>query len=450
MACKLLVRETGCVSLLRRAKLDAVSRRPPTNAVTVSTVLVVMALLATACTGADGGQLGSRAAKTERPTVADGNQPSVEVVAPPAPTRSRVVLPKPLKAVWVHLFDDALKSRDGMERVLDDAASAGMNAVFVQVLRRHDAYYGSQALPRTSDPALAPGFDVLAAAVDGGHARGMQIHAWFTVATAWHDTYRDVELPAGHITRDHGPGAADSWMTVSRTGAQSRDYFDIGLPELQEHVSGIVTDIAGRYAVDGVHLDYVRYDGPQWGFHPRALQRFTAETGYQGVPASGDRVWADWRRAQSRAIVEQAGIALAKARPQALLSAAVIAQGVGPGEAAGGFAGTRAYTDYAQDWAGWVSDGLLDLAVPMAYMRESVTEQARWYRQWLAFASELDHEPVGAAVAVGLGGWLNTVAGGLAQAREALSRTAGVAVFSYQQDSSDRARGSFLRELGGL
>jgi uncharacterized lipoprotein YddW (UPF0748 family) len=352
--------------------------------------------------------------------------------------------------VWVHLFDDTLKTPAGLARVLDDAASAGLNAVFIQVVRRHDAYYDSRALPRTPDPALAPGFDILAAAVDGGHARGLQVHAWFTVATAWHETYRDLELPAGHVTRDHGPGSADPWMTVSRAGVQSREYFDIGLPEVQSHVAGIVADIASRYAVDGVHLDYVRYDGAQWGYHPRALQRFSAETGYQGVPAPGERVWADWRRAQSRAIVERARAALAQARPQALLSAAVIAQDVGPMAAPGGFAGTRAFADYAQDWAGWVSDGLLDLAVPMMYDREGVAEQAQWYRQWLAFAAELDQRPGGAAVAVGVGGWLNTVVAGVTQAREALSRTAGVVAFSYQQDSSDAARGSFLRALGRL
>ena len=350
----------------------------------------------------------------------------------------------------MHLFDQSLKTPAGVDRVLNDAAAAGLNAVFVQVVRRHDAYYDSKVLPRTPDPALAPGFDVLAAVVDGGHARGLQVHAWFTVATAWHDTYRDLELPAGHVTRAHGPGAADPWMTVSRAGVQSREYFDIGLPELHDHVAGIVADMASRYAIDGVHLDYVRYDGAQWGFHPRALQRFTTETGYQGVPAPGERVWADWRRAQSRAIVERSRAALLQSRPQALLSAAVIAQDVGPTGAPGGFAGTRAYVDYAQDWAGWVSGGLLDLAVPMVYVREHVPEQAQWYRQWLAFAAELDGAPNGAAVAVGVGGWLNTAVGGLAQAREALHRTAGVAVFSYQQDSNNAAHGSFLRELGGL
>lgn len=415
--------------------------------------LVVFALLATACTGGDAGQVGSGPPASERPppaTVAPA-PPGVPTTDRPAPAPSpRIALPRPLKAVWAHLFDDSLKTPAGMARMLDDAASAGLNAVFVQVVRRHDAYYDSAALPPTPDPARAPGFDLLAAAVDGGHARGLQVHAWFTVATAWHESYRDLELPAGHITRTHGPDSADPWMTVSRTGVESREYFDIGLPELQSHVAGVVTDIASRYAVDGVHLDYVRYDGPQWGYHPRALQRFTAETGYQGVPAPGDRVWADWRRAQSRAIVERARAALAQARPQALLSAAVIAQGDGPGAVSGGFAGTRAFVDYAQDWAGWVSDGLLDLAVPMMYDRESVPAQAQWYRQWLEFVADLNQRRDGTAVAVGVGGWLNTVVGGLAQAREALHRTAGVAAFSYQQDSSNGARGSFLRELGRL
>lgn len=414
-------------------------------------LFALVALLAAACTG-DAGQVGSGPATTSQPvetTVARG-QPSTPATQPPIPTPPRIELPRPLKAVWVHLFDDTLKSPAGVARVLDDAASAGLNAVFVQVVRRHDAYYDARALPPTPDPALAPGFDVLAAAVDGGHARGLQVHAWFTVATAWHETYRDLQLPAGHVTRDHGPGTADPWMTVSSAGVQSREYFDIGLPELHRHVAGVVADIASRYAVDGVHLDYVRYDGAQWGYHPRALQRFTAETGYQGVPSPTDRVWADWRRAQSRAIVERAQAALAQARPRALLSAAVIAQGAGPAGAPGGFAGTRAFADYAQDWPGWVGDGLLDLAVPMMYDRESVAEQAQWYRQWLAFAADLDQRPAGAAVAVGVGGWLNTVAGGLTQAREALQRTAGVSVFSYQQDSSGAVRGSLLRELGRL
>jgi uncharacterized lipoprotein YddW (UPF0748 family) len=141
--------------------------------------------------------VGSRTVTTERRTVTalDGDPPSVAVAEAEVSIPARVELPRPLKAMWVHLFDNALKSQAGDDGVLDHAASAGVNAVFVQVVHRHDADYGSQVVPRTPDPALAPGFDVLAAAVDGGHARGLQIHAWITVAPAWHESYRGLELP---------------------------------------------------------------------------------------------------------------------------------------------------------------------------------------------------------------------------------------------------------------
>jgi uncharacterized lipoprotein YddW (UPF0748 family) len=150
-----------------------------------------MALVALACTRGDAGRGGPGPATTTLPvqTTPGEVSPSTPAPAPPAPAPSRVQLPRPLKAVWVHLFDDTLKTPAGMTRVLDTAASAGLNTVFVQVVRRHDAYYDSGALPPTPDPALAPGFDVLAAAIDGGHARGLQVHAWFTVATAWHEVY---------------------------------------------------------------------------------------------------------------------------------------------------------------------------------------------------------------------------------------------------------------------
>ncbi len=425
-------------------------RRPP--AAVLAVLAAALGLVAAACAGeGTGPDLARGTTTTTSPAAPPTTAPDAEEPPPPPVTEPpplpppRVRLPRPFTGVWVHLFDDSLKTPAGLEQVLDDAAAAGLDAVFVQVARRHDAYYTSQHLPPTSDPGLAPGFDVLAAAVEGGRARGLQIHAWFNVATAWHHTYANLELPPGHVTREHGPGSADPWMTVSHDGTQSREYFDIGLLELHDHVAAVVTDIA-RYEVDGVHLDYLRYDGAEWGYHPRALQRFAAETGFEGVPGPNDPTWSAWRRAQGRAIVARAQAALAAARPEALLSAAVIALGDGPA-ATGGFAGTRAYRDLQQDWAGWVAGGLIDLVVLMAYQREAVPAQAKAFRDWVAYAAELDGAHADAHVAVGVGAWLNAVPAGLAQAREALAHTAGAVLFSYQQDSADAPRGALLQAL---
>lgn len=416
-------------------------------------MLAVLAAGAAAC-GTGNGAEQADTTTTSTTTTTDASVPT-DTAAPaepdpdPAPDPARVELPRPLRAVWVHLFDDSLKTAAGLETVLDDAEAGGLDAVFVQVIRRHDAYFPSEVLPRTPDPALGD-LDLLGAAVEGGHRRGLQVHAWFTVATATHPAYDELELPPGHVTRTHGPGTDDPWMTVSHAGVQSQDYFDIGLPEVHDHVAAIVSDIASRYEVDGVHLDYVRYDGAQWGYHPRALGRFAAETGQQEVPAPDDPTWSAWRRSQSRAIVERARQALTAARPEAVLSAAVIAQRAGPAGTPGGFAGTPAYADYQQDWPDWVAAGLVDLAIPMAYDRAQVPAQAQWYREWVDFAADLDASQPDVAVAVGIGAWLNTTTDGATQAREALDRTAGAVLFSYQQDSSDAPRGDLLRQLGDL
>lgn len=78
-------------------------------------------------------------------------EPTEEAPAPPAPQDSLA------RAAWVHLFDDSLKTRAGIRRVVADLAAAGATAVIAEVVRRQDAYYDSEVLPRTTDPALEPG-----------------------------------------------------------------------------------------------------------------------------------------------------------------------------------------------------------------------------------------------------------------------------------------------------
>lgn len=343
----------------------------------------------------------------------------------------------------MHLFDNTLKTPEGVEAVLDEVEEAGIDAVFAQVARRHDAYYRSEYLPATPDPGLAPGFDVLDALVTGAHARGIQLHAWFVVAPGYHHQYDSVTMPAGHVWLDHGPGSAASWMTVDHSGTPSRDYFDVGLDAVHDHVAAIIADIAGRYEVDGIHLDYVRYDARSHGYHPEALARFETETGRTDRPAPTDPAWAEWRQQRTAALMARARQALREARPGALLSAAVIAGGPGPSASPGGFDGTRAASHMFQNWPSWLEDDLVDFVVAMAYTREANAEHAGWFRQWVAFAGELADRFPG-RVGVGVGAYLNSVDDALTQIDLVRGATGSVGVYSYQQDSSAAARGQVL------
>ncbi len=429
----------------RRAGQSAVGR-----ALVVASALI---LALAACTNGESDVTG-----TSRPTDSSSESSSTRPAQtdPPRaigrPTPTTVTMPVevevPATSVWVHLFDDTIKTPAGVEALLDEVEAAGIEAVFAQVARRHDAYFDSNHLPSTPDPGLTAGLDVLEALVEGAHDRGIQLHAWFVVAPVYHHQYDTLEMPEDHVWVRHGPDSDDSWMTVGYSGTVSRDYLDVALPAVHDHVAAMITDIAGRYEVDGIHLDYVRYDGAPWGYHPEVLAQFQSDTGRSDHPSPADAEWVRWRQGRTAALMERAHVALADARPGALLSAAVIAGGQGPVNSPGGFAGTRAAAEYLQDWPSWLDEDLVDFVMAMAYTREENAEHAGWFRQWVAFAGEVAERHPG-RVGVGVGAYLNPVDAALTQIDLVLSTTGVVGVYSYQQDSSSGPRGQVLAQCCG-
>ena len=369
-------------------------------------------------------------------------EPEAEAPSPPPPTPAPEpalpAAPDGLRAVWVHLFDDSLKTRAGIGHLVDELVAADATAVIAQVARRHDAYYRSEVLPATADPDLEPGLDVLDELTRAAHAAGLEVHAWISVAPTWHAVYEDLPAPDGWIPAEHGRRApeADRWVSRTRDGEWS-EYLDPALPEVRDHLAAIVTELATTTAVDGIHLDYVRYEHQQSGYHPVALARYRSETGAAGTPAVDDPRWSQWRRDQTRELLDHARAALDATGRQVELSAAVITWGPGP-SASGGFEATRTATEALQDWPAWVRDGALDLVLPMNYFRAHVPEQAGWFRDWLAFEGQLAAERPGRVVP-GIGGWLNQPAGTLAQLGAALEAADGAALYSYQQPAEGSA-----------
>ena len=65
--------------------------------------------------------------------------------------------------------------------------------------------------------------------------------------------------------------------------------------DLSERAIPVARDIADRYAVDGIHLDYIRYPGPDTSHDATSDGRFYTQ------PPGQDR--ADWQRAQVKATV---------------------------------------------------------------------------------------------------------------------------------------------------
>ncbi|MFA9447038.1 family 10 glycosylhydrolase [Egicoccus sp. AB-alg6-2] len=345
-----------------------------------------------------------------------------------------------MRGAWVHLFDDALKTRAGVRAVVDELAAADANVIIAQVARRHDAYYDSSVLPRTADPRLARDFDVLAELITAAHARGIEVHAWFGVAPTWHDVYRGLPAPAGWMHTTHGLGAPVDRRWVTRTSDGSwTSYLDPGVPAVRQHVAAVVGELARNYAVDGIHLDYVRYESPAYGYNPLALAAFRRDTGATGTPANNDAAFTAWRRDQTRRIVLAAREAIRASGRDVTLSAAVITWGAGPRtHDAAGFRQTLPYTRTLQDWDGWVRRGEVDAVVPMNYFRAHEAEPARWFDAWLAYERALA-ATTDVQVVPGPAGYLNRPAAVHRQVTTAM-RVDGAVIYSYQQPTEDASR----------
>jgi uncharacterized lipoprotein YddW (UPF0748 family) len=375
---------------------------------------------------------------TETPAPAPTPEPPPAQAGPPAP-----VFPSRIRGVWVHVLDDVLLSRSSIARMLDTVVAGGGNTVVVEVARRFDAYYASAFLPRGQDVGFEPGLDVLAEVIAGARARGLSVHAWYTAMPAWTPETANNPSPPNWTFVQHGRDApdADTWVTRNSAG-QPLDYLDPGHPAVQELVVATAAELAA-YDVDAVHLDYLRYPGADAGYNPTALGRFQAETGRTDIPAPTDPQFSDWRRQQTTDVLRRVRAAVQQVDPTVGISAALIAWGDGPVEGRT-FEQTPAFTQVFQPWPQWMAEGLLDVAMPMLYFRES--RHAAYHRRWMSFVAGV-RQATGVMTAPGQGSWLNEVEQSVLQLTESAPFVDGEVLFSYQETAAGQGPDALLGAL---
>ncbi|MEM9083563.1 MAG: family 10 glycosylhydrolase, partial [Planctomycetota bacterium] len=117
-----------------------------------------------------------------------GNEPIGLGSGLPAP-------PREFRGAWVATVDNidwpskpglsTWAQRQEIERILDESARLNLNALFIQVRPTADAIYKSKTEPWSAfltgeqGKGPTPAYDPLAEFIDGAHARGIDVHAWF-------------------------------------------------------------------------------------------------------------------------------------------------------------------------------------------------------------------------------------------------------------------------------
>jgi len=343
------------------------------------------------------------------------------------------------KAFWV-VRSNQLLSKAGIDEIISVHTMLGFDAAIVQINGRFEAYYPSRVVPSVSN--LPTDFDPFEYFVTRAHEEGLEVHAWINALTA--GSFGTEPEDPNHVLRTN-----PEWATHNNEGRSVIDYtpeqarvdvipavfLEPGLPEVQTYVTSVVREVASKYKVDGIHMDYVRYPTPNYGYHPVSRKRFASAYGIDPIDipqqqggegqkeqdntqlGSLQAKWDQFRRDNVTNMMRHIYWEVQRINPDIVVSAAVVS------ELNDNFALTHRF----QDWPGWIEEGVIDVAFPMAYSSDPdvVLRQVAQAKERLGSCEDL---------VIGLGAYRIESPSELVSLMETIQREydpRGIALFSY-------------------
>lgn len=289
------------------------------------------------------------------------------------PTNGVLAQPE-IRAIWLDRGSIVRAgSEQGLARIFDNLAATGINTVFFETINAGYPIYPSQVAPQQNP--LIGNWDPLEAAVKLAHDRGMELHAWIWTFAAGNQRHNvllnlDPNYP-GPVIAAHPDWAGYTNDAQMIPRGQTKPFLDPANPEVRSYLLNLLEEIATRYDVDGVQLDYIRYpfQDPSakrsYGYGRVARQEFQNLTGVDPMTISpSDRdlwqQWTDFRVRQIDTFVSEASQRLRSLRSDLILSVAVFPLN-----------SHDRRNKIQQNWEEWARRGEVDLVVPMTYAMDT-------------------------------------------------------------------------------
>jgi len=359
-----------------------------------------------------------------------------------------------VRGLWVQRT--SLTSAKSITAMVSAAKAGGFNTLLVQVRGRGEAFYTSAVEPRASELDAQPAsFDPLALTIELAHAADLRVHAWVNVnlvasgttlprseehVALRHPSWLMLPKPLAASLRAIDPespayiGALSRWTRAASEQVEGL-YLSPLVPEARAHTTAVVRELATRYALDGIHLDYIRFPSAEFDYSRAGLAAFRADQArvltvderrrldadaVKNVAAWAEAFPAEWtafRQGELTKLLVDIRTAVRTARPSLTVSAAVIPNA------------DEARNDRMQPWASWAADGYLDVVCPMIY----TTDAAEFSADIARAAAVLKSTPFWA----GIGAYRLPAARAVDNMRTARRGGAsGVLLFSYDSLTS--------------
>lgn len=318
------------------------------------------------------------------------------------------------KAIWVSRYE--YKTAADIDRIMAECAAAGFRSVMFQVRGNGTVHFASRREVWSDRFGYRPpNFDPLSHAVLAAHSHGLKLHAWMNIMPGWGG--KAAPRSRSQLWHRH-----PDWFLRTERGEKATEgnywFLNPCLPEVRQYLVGLCKEVVAGYAVDGLHLDYIRFPHGRVSERspgdPRSRALFERQTGRSINDLEAFRAW---KAGAITELMRQIRGEVQRSGRRVPITVAVNANM------------DRIRQDVLQDWPRWAQSGLVEAVFPMNYTEDDGLF-ARRSRECIAAAG-------GAPVIMGVGVYAHQRAGRGSQLTVRQMNAAlrmgsrGVCLFSY-------------------
>ncbi len=281
------------------------------------------------------------------------------------------------RSAWVTRFEwtngDRATVSSRITRIMADLAAAHLNAVIFQVRGQGDTLYPSAEEPWS--PLIsesARGFDPVQHAVQEARKNGLQFHAWMNLSVIWQSgdgkLPKDRRHPLYKFADAKNPNARaglihDSKGKPRQFGADDYVWLTHGNPEVNAYLRRQVINFAGKYRIDGIHLDDRTGDPNGVSRDPVSVARFKGRGNPAGIKDLGD-----WQRDQLTRFLSDLYVQLKAGNPRLLVTISPF--GIADRSRIPGYSRFSDAEKFGVEPEKWLRLGVTDALIPQIYWDE--------------------------------------------------------------------------------
>ncbi len=240
--------------------------------------------------------------------------------------------------------------KNSLDEIFFNIRSKNFNTVFFQSIFKGSALYKSSILPEvpyfTASGSDTLFFDPLKYAISLARKYGLEIHAWVNTARVYSGDEMEFLDNPKHIVNTH-----PEWIEKIKQNGETSLWLNFGNPHARMFMVSAFVELAKRYPVDGIQLDFIRYPGHNISDMPEYI-------------AFGDTLGLDdWRRENINKFVHSLHDSLRSVNHFLKIGATPfgIYKNIPDAE------GSEAFYTVYQDSRLWLKNGWVDYLAPQIY-----------------------------------------------------------------------------------